>query len=63
MIDSNVIGYSARDEGGCIALQHNNEATLRNVTLSSCSAPDGPYMQVATTFAATTTNTTTDRMH
>ena len=52
MIDSIIIGCSARDNGGCIVLA-GGPAILRNTTLSSCSAPEGPYMSLESTGAAT----------
>ena len=53
MIDSSIIECTARDYGGCVYLRAGT-ATLRNVTLSSCSAPEGPYMSIGTAAAATT---------
>ena len=52
MVDSSIVGCTARDSGGCISLQ-SGTAVLRNTTLSSCSAPDGPYMRMETSGAAT----------
>ena len=52
LIDSIIIGCSARDNGGCIVLA-GGPAILRNTTLSSCSAPEGPYMSLESTGAAT----------
>ena len=51
VVDSIIIGCSARDAGGCIGLT-DGSAILRNTTLSSCSAPDGPYISLETASAA-----------
>lgn len=53
MIDSIVSGCSARDSGGCIRLSGTATLILRNTTLSSCLAPEGPFMSLQSAAAAT----------
>ena len=48
VIDSHI----ADGHGTCVAAAHNGALILRNVTLSNCSAPDGPYVALKSAEAA-----------